>query len=144
MRFAEFYAGQIISAGPTVVTQAEVLEYAQRFDPQWFHTDVEKAKGGLFGELIASGWHTCAMAMRMIVDSALHDSESFASPGLNYVKWPNPVRVGDALSLRATVLDVRRSESKPHLGILLWRWQLFNQGGAPVLDVEATSLFHLK
>ena len=81
--------------------------------------------------------------MKLLVPVALAGSESFASPGLKYVKWPNPVRPNDELSLQATVMDVRRSSSRPTMGILHWRWQLFNQDGAEVLDLEATSLFDL-
>jgi acyl dehydratase len=143
MKFAEFYPGQVIEAGPTTVTEAEIIGFAQAYDPQWFHTDVEASKAGLHGGLIASGWHTCGIAMRLMVDKALKGSESFASPGLAYLKWTHPVRPGDSLSVKATVLETRRSASKPTLGILRWRWQLFNQNAAQVLDVEATSLFDL-
>jgi acyl dehydratase len=80
----------------------------------------------------------------LVADSFLAGSESFASPGLGYVKWPNPVRPGDVLRLRVTVLETRTSQSKPDLGILKWRWQLQNQTGAEVLDIEATSLFKLQ
>ena len=81
--------------------------------------------------------------MRLIVDAALRGSESFASPGIAYVKWPNPVRPGESLHLRATVIDVRRSRHQPTLGILRWRWQLFNERDLEVLDLEATSMFYL-
>ena len=143
MRFAEFHAGQVIEAGPFELTEAELLAFAKAYDPQWFHTDPAAAAGGRFGGLIASGWQTCGIAMRLVADAALAGSESFASPGLAYVKWPNPVHPGDVLSLRATVLEARRASSKPTLGILRWRWQLFNVAGAEVLDLEATSLFDL-
>ena len=143
MKFAEFTAGQVIEAGPYAVTEAEVLQFATAYDPQWFHTDPKAAAAGRFGGLIASGWHTCGMAMRLIADKVLHGSESFASPGLAYIKWPHPVRPGDALSVRATVLDVRVSKSKGAMGILRWRWQMANAQGMEVLDLEATSLFDL-
>ncbi|MGH6626866.1 MAG: MaoC family dehydratase [Burkholderiaceae bacterium] len=143
MKFAEFHAGQVIEAGPYAVSEAELVQFARAYDPQWFHTDPAAAGQGPFGGLIASGWHTCGIAMRLVADAALAGSESFASPGLAYVKWPHPVRPGDALSLRATVLEARRSRSQPHLGILRWRWQLFNAAGREVLDLEATSLFEL-
>src|SRR5690606_3102537 len=110
---------------------------------QWFHTEAAAAAEGIFGGLIASGWHTCAIAMRLVVQAALEGSESFASPGLRYVRWPNPVRPGDLLRLRAEVIEARRSERKPRLGSLRWRWRLFNQHGAEVLDTEVTSLFRL-
>lgn len=143
MKFADFHAGQVIEAGPYVVTEVEVLQFAKAYDPQWFHTDAEQAAEGPFGGLIASGWHTGAIAMRLVTDAALIDSESFASPGLAHLKWPNPVRPGDALRLVADVIEVRRSEKRPALGILRWRWRLFNQRELVVLDLEATSLFRL-
>ena len=143
MRFAEFAPGQVITAGPYEVGEAELLQFAGAYDPQWFHTDPGAAAQGRFGGLIASGWHTCGIAMRLVADAALAGSESFASPGLAYVKWPHPVRPGDRLTLRATVIETRRSRSQPHLGILRWRWQLFNQQQREVLDLEATSLFDL-
>jgi acyl dehydratase len=143
MKFAAFHAGQVIEAGPYQITEAEVLQFATAYDPQWFHTDPAAAARGRFGGLIASGWQTCGIAMRLAADAALHDSETFASPGLAYVKWRHPVRPGDALSLRATVIDARCASSQPTLGILRWRWQLFNAAGVEVLDLEATSLFDL-
>jgi len=143
MKFADFHPGQIIEAGPHRVSEDELRGFARDWDPQWFHTDPEAAAEGIFGGLIASGWHTCAIAMRLAVQAALEGSESFASPGLQYVRWPNPVRPGDALRLHAEVIEARRSASKPRLGILRWRWQLINQHGAQVLDTEVTSLFRL-
>ena len=143
MKFAEFHAGQVIEAGPYLVSEQEVLEFARAYDPQWFHTDPDAARQGPFQGLIASGWHTCGIAMRLLADVALKGSESFASPGLDYVKWKHPVRPGDQLSVRATVLETRRSKSQGKLGILRWRWQLFNAHGTEVLDLEATSLFDL-
>ncbi len=144
MQFADFHAGQVIEAGPYVLTEAELVQFARAYDPQWFHTDAEAAAESPFGGLIASGWHTCSIAMRLVVDAVLAGSESFASPGLEHVRWPNPVRPGDALRLVADVIEVRRSEKRPTLGILRWRWRLFNQRELLVLDVEVTSLFKLK
>ena len=143
MKFNEFYAGQQISAGPYEVKLDEVLEFARAYDPQWFHVDADAAANGPFKGLIASGWHTCSIAMRLIVEAALADSETYASPGLNYVKWPQPVRPADRLTLLATVIEVRRSSSSPELGILRWRWQMYNQHDVEVLDLEATSFFDL-
>ena len=143
MKFAEFTPGQLIEAGPYVLGEAELLDFARAWDPQWFHTDPQTAAQGRFGGLIASGWQTCGIAMRLAVQAALEGSESFASPGVEKIRWPHPVRPGDALSLRATVIETRRSRSQPTLGILRWRWQLFNQHGAEVLDLDATSLFDL-
>jgi acyl dehydratase len=144
MKFAEFHPGQVIEAGPCLVTEAELLQFAKAYDPQWFHTDPEAAAEGPFGGLIASGWHTGGIAMRLVTEAALAGSESFASPGLAYVKWPNPVRPGDSLRLVAEVIEVRRSEKRATLGILRWRWRLINQREQEVLDLEATSLFKLE
>ncbi len=143
MKFADFHPGQLIHGGPYTVTQMDSIAFAAAYDPQWFHTDELAAQGGSFGGLIVSGWHTCAIAMRLVVDAALQGSESFASPGLKYVRWPHPVRPGDTLRLEAQVIDARRSESRKELGILEWRWQLFNQSCRQVLDLEATSMFKL-
>lgn len=143
MKFPEFQPGMVISAGPYEVSEAEVLQFAKAFDPQWFHTDPEAAKNSRFGGLIASGWHTCGIAMRMIADKVLYGSESFASPGLAYIKWPHPVRPGDSLTVQATVLEVRVSRSQTGMGILRWRWQMRNASNIEVLDLEATSLFDL-
>ena len=143
MKFAEFTQGLVIEAGAYHLTEDEVLSFAKAWDPQWFHTDPEAAAQGRHGGLIASGWQTCGIAMRLMADKALHGSESFASPGLAYIKWLHPVRPGDDLSVRATVLDTRVARSQPGLGILRWRWQLFNAKYVEVLDLEATSLFDL-
>jgi acyl dehydratase len=144
VKFAEFHEGQVIEAGPYQVTEAEVLQFARAYDPQWFHTEPEAALDSPFGGLIASGWHTASIAMRLVVDAALKGSESFASPGLAYLKWPNPVRPDDSLRVMAEVLEVRRSDKRPNLGILRWQWRLFNQRKLMVLELEATSLFMLE
>lgn len=143
MKFAEFKEGMLIHAGPVTVTEAEMLHFARQYDPQWFHTDVERAAQGRWGGLIASGWHTCALAMRMAVDAALHDSESFGSPGLGEVRWRVPVRPGDELRLEARVHALRRSASREDLGIVNWAWVVRNQHGEAVLELDATSLFDL-
>ncbi len=143
MKFADFHVDQVITAGPCRVDEAEIVAFAKLYDPQWFHTDPERSATGFHNGLIASGWHTCGIAMRLAVQAALAGSESFASPGLAYVKWPHPVRPGDELRLQATVLEVRRARGKSTLGILRWRWQLSNAQGVDVLDLEATSLFNL-
>ncbi|MFY2844905.1 MaoC family dehydratase [Achromobacter ruhlandii] len=143
MKFADFKDGMLIKAGPVTITEAEILEFARKYDPQWFHTDLKRAAEGRWGGLIASGWHTCALAMRMAVDAALHDSESFGSPGLGEVRWRTPVRPGDQLRLEARVQGVRTSSSRPDLGIITWAWTVINQHDEAVLELDATSLFDL-
>ena len=143
MKFDEFHPGQCLSYGPVSISEPEILAFARDYDPQWFHVDVARASAGRWQGLIASGWHTCGIAMRLAVEGALDGSESFGSPGLEYLKWLAPVRPGDALTLDAEILDVRRSERTPALGILRWRWRLRNQTGTAVLELVATNLFDL-
>ena len=143
MKFSEFKTGQVFKFGSYTLGEEEILEFASRYDPQWFHTDVEKARTGPYGGLIASGWNTCGIAMRLVTDELLIDSGSIGSPGLDYIKWRNPVRVDDVLSVVVTILDTKQSRSRPNLGILRWQWQLFNAKGDEVLDLEATSFFEM-
>lgn len=143
MKFAELRQGMVIQGGPLKVTQEEILDFARKFDPQWFHVDPRRADEGRWGGLIASGWHTCAMAMRMAVDAILHDSESFGSPGLGEVRWRVPVRPGDTLTLQARVQGARISSSREDLGIVNWAWMVYNQHAEVVLELDATSLFDL-
>lgn len=143
MKFAELRQGMVIKGGPVKVSREEVLEFARKYDPQWFHVDEKRAQEGRWGGLIASGWHTCALAMRMAVDAVLHDSESFGSPGLGEVRWRVPVRPGDKLTLHARVQGARTSASRQDLGIITWTWFIYNQHDEVVLELDATSLFDL-
>lgn len=133
----------VSEVGPVRITELDILEFAKRYDPQWFHVDPAAAAAGPYGGLIASGWQTCSLAMRLTVDHFLRDSESFGSPGLAYLKWLAPVRPNDELTLKATVLEKRFSARNSMIGVLRWRWQVRNQESVEVLDLEATSLFQL-
>lgn len=144
MKFSEFKVGMVIEHPPVMVDEAEMLAFAKAYDPQWFHVDAERAHEGRWDGLIASGWLTCSLAMRMAVDAVLHDSESFGSPGLEKLRWLHPVRAGDTLRLEAVVNSVRTSETRKELGIVRWAWRLYNQRDEQVLDAEVTSLFDLK
>jgi acyl dehydratase len=144
VKFSEFHVGQVLTRGPVTLSAEDITGFARQWDPQWFHTDPEAADRGPFQGLIASGWNTCALAMRVACEAVFDGSESFASPGVSYIRWPRPVRPGEPLMWRAEVLEVRRSAKQPHLGVLRWRWQLFTQaGGREVLDLETTSMFDL-
>jgi acyl dehydratase len=143
MKFKDLKAGKLFTLGPVEVDADELVSFATRYDAQWFHTDPERAQAGPWQGLIASGWHTCAMAMKLVSTEILHDSESFASPGLSYLRWPNPVRAGDVLTLTVRVIEARLAENKPWLGIVRWQWVMHNATGGEVLDLEATSLFRL-
>ena len=113
MKYAEFDVGQVLHAGPYTVTEPEILAFARQWDPQWFHTDEAAADDGPFSGLIASGWHTCCMAMRLVADQVLKDSESFASPGMEKLQWLQPVRPGDELTVHLFIREVRRSQKRP-------------------------------
>ena|SRR5579859_1259510 len=140
MRFTQIKAGDVIDGGRRTVTEAEIIEFARRYDPQWFHTDPARAHDSRWKGLISSGWLTCSIAMELAVKSVLHDSESIGSPGVEQLKWLNPVRPGDELALRIEVLEARTSRSGS-VGIVKWRWTLTTQAGVAVLDMIATSLF---
>jgi len=143
MQFSEFQPGQVIEAGPVFIGEAEIIAFARDHDPQWFHMDPAAAAQGKFGGVIASGWHICSTAMRLVADAALAGSEASASPGVAYIRWPNPVRAGDQLRLKAEVLEVSLSRKRETLGKLRWRWRLINQNDQEVLDLEVTTLFEL-
>ncbi|HLR13086.1 MAG TPA: MaoC family dehydratase [Burkholderiaceae bacterium] len=143
MKYQDFQVGMVITHPPVEVTEDEMLAFARQYDPQWFHTDVEQAEHGRWEGLIGSGWLTCGLAMRMMTHAALHDSEAFGSPGLTNLRWPHPVRPGDALRLEATVESIRQSASREDLGIVRWTWRMFNQHDKLVLELEVTTLFDL-
>jgi acyl dehydratase len=143
MQFADLKPGMVIKRGPRAVTAEEIVEFAARYDPQWFHLDAERARQSRWNGLIGSGWMTCGIAMELAVAGVLSDSNSIGSPGLEYLKWPNPVRPGDQLELRIEVLGSRVSRSSA-LGIVRWRWLLSTQHGDTVLDLIATSLFQIE
>ncbi len=103
----------------------------------------QRARASRWNGLIASGWHTCCLAMKLVVDNVLAGSESFGSPGLTDLKWSSPVRPGDQLRLQIEVVDVRTARSRPTLGIVRWIWRMRNQHDAEVLSLAATSLFEL-
>src|ERR1051326_7410847 len=123
MRFAQIKGGMVISGGRRKLTEAEIIEFASRYDPQWFHTDPARAANSRWKGLISSGWLTCSIAMELAVKNVLADSESIGSPGIEQLKWLNPVRPGDELGLRIEVIETRTSRSGA-VGILKWRWVL--------------------
>jgi acyl dehydratase len=144
MKFKDFEVGMVIRHEPVTVTEEEMLEFARKYDPQWFHVDAKRADEGRWGGLSASGWLTGGIAMRMAVDAALDDSDSFGSPGLERLRWVKPVRAGDSLRLEASVDSKRVSSSRPDLGIVRWTWHLYNQNDELVFETEATNLFEIE
>ena len=140
-RYFEDYAPEgVYEIGEVTVTEAEIIEFARQFDPQYFHTDPEKAKRSRFGGLIASGWHTASLIMRLYVDRYLSHIASLASPGVDELRWPNPVRPGDTLRVRVTVLETRPSRSKPDRGIVRGKIEAFNQRDELVISMVGISI----
>jgi acyl dehydratase len=127
-------------AGPTL-TEESIIEFASKYDPQYFHTDPEAAKASMFGGLIASGWHTVSLCMRLICDAYLSHAASLGSPGVNEVRWLKPVRPGDTLALRMTVVETKPSSSKPDRGTVLHRWEILNQNKEIVMRMEGYGMF---
>ena len=132
----DFITGSVAEAGSVLVTEDEVLDFARRYDPQPFHTDPAAAKNWPYGGLIASGWHTAAMMMRLVVDNFIDGETSLGSPGLGSIRWKLPVRPGDVLRVRARVLDNRRSQSKPDRGTVTLEVEVLNQRDEVVMTVE--------
>jgi acyl dehydratase len=137
----DFPAGHSRDFGGMTVQRDAVLAFARQFDPQPFHVDEEAARASLFGGLCASGWHTCAMAMRMMCDAYLLDSASLGSPGIDALRWLRPVYPDDVLRMRMTVLAARPMASKPHVGLVQSRWDVSNQHGDMVLTMEGWGMF---
>lgn len=137
----DFHDGQIIDLGSRTVSREEIIEFASQYDPQPFHTDEQAAKESIYGGLIASGWHTVAMFMRLLVDGLLSRAASMGSPGVDEVRWLTPVRPGDTLRARGVVLAVVPSRSKPDRGILRITYEMFNQSGEQVLSIKGIGMF---
>ena len=139
--FEDFEVGRKIVAGSRTVTEAEIIGFATQFDPQPFHVDREAAEKSMYGGIIASGWHTCAMMMRVIVDGFLRDSSSLGSPGVDEIRWLKPVRGGDTLKVTVTALDTKASTSKPDRGVVVTQWEASNQHGDVVAVVKGRAMF---
>jgi acyl dehydratase len=137
----DFKVGDTAPMGERVVGKAEVIAFGEAYDPQPFHVDEQAARDSMYGGLIASGWHTCAMVMRMIVDSYMRDSASLGSPGIDHVRWLKPVRPGDTIRATRTVLESRASKSRPDMGLVKTRWDVFNQDGDTVMTLEGYNMF---
>jgi len=142
--FEDYIAGTTQEFGSIEVEHAEVLSFAQRFDPQTFHTDPEAAKELIYGGLIASGWHTASLMMRMVVDHYLASSSSLGSPGVDELRWLKPVRPGDTLSIRATIVEATRSRSKPDRGLVRTLIEVLNQDREVVMSLKAMNLMRCR
>ena len=139
--FEDFRPGQTVELGSRTVTEEEIVAFGRQWDPQPFHTDAEAARDSVFGGLIASGWHTGAMWMRLYVDSLLGGSASQGSPGVEELRWLAPVRPGDTLTGRLEVLEAVPSERRPDRGTVRIRAEMVNQDGVTVMSMTSRGHF---
>jgi acyl dehydratase len=135
--FEDYVPGFTVDCGSVSVSEAEIIAFAKEFDPQPFHVDPVGAADGPFGGLIASGWHTTSLTMRQLVDQWVSPESSLGAAGVDEIRWPRPVRPGDTLHVRATVLEARRSNSKPDRGIIRSVAEVTNQDGDTVMRLTA-------
>jgi acyl dehydratase len=141
MYLEDFKTGDEAEFGRYEVTREEILEFARKYDPQPFHVDDEMAKKTHFGGLVASGWHTCAITMRMIFEQIMDYGTSLGSPGVNKIRWLKPVRPGDILRVHTTVGEVRASKSRPEMGSVEIFHRILNQSDEVVMTMEAIALY---
>ncbi|MFW2333452.1 MaoC family dehydratase [Ilumatobacter sp.] len=139
--FDDFVVGEVIELGSVEITEDAIVEFAREFDPQPFHTDAVAARETPYGGLIASGWHTCSLYMRLLCDAVISDSSSQGSSGMDELRWLVPVRPGDTLTAHYTVLDARRSSTKPHRGTVTFRSEMLNQHDEVVLRMVGRGLY---
>jgi acyl dehydratase len=140
----DFRVGDSTEMGRHTFTEDEILSFGREFDPQPFHTDPAAAGETVFGGLIASGWHTCSVGMRLMVQSYLARTVSLGSPGIDDIRWLKPVRPGDTLVYRRTVVEARASTTRKGVGLVKHRWEAVNQHGELVLTMEGWGLFGRK
>ncbi len=139
--FEDMVVGETIEVGTRTVSEAEILAFAREFDPQPFHVDPEAAAKSIYGGIIASGWHTCSMMMRMMVENFLGQAASLGSPGVDEVRWLKPVRAGDTLSVSTRATSATPSTSKPDRGVVATEWRAINQRGELVATVKGMGMF---
>ena len=137
----DFTPGQEIKLGSRSVSKEEIIAFATQFDPQLFHIDEDAAKETIYGGLIASGWHTVLLFMRLLADGLLANAASMGSPGVDEVRWLKPVRPGDTLSARGVVKEVVPSRSKPDRGMIKTTYEMYNQDGEKVLSMKGLGMF---
>jgi len=139
--YEDFKVGEVSTFGPRLVTREEIISFASEFDPQPMHLDEEAAKKSLLKGLSASGWHSCAMMMRMLYDGFISQSSSLGGPGIDEMRWIKPVRPGDQLTCRMTVLDKRDSNSRPQMGFVRFNLEMLNQHNEVVLQASWPAMF---
>jgi acyl dehydratase len=137
----DFTPGSVETYGPRAVTREEIIAFAAEFDPQPMHLDEEAARATLLGGLAASGWHSCAILMRMICDGFMLDSSSMGSGGVDQVRWMRPLRPGDRVTVRRTVVETRASKSRPTMGTARFNFELNNQAGETIMTMACAIMF---
>ena len=137
----DMQVGQVRELGHATLTREEIINFANQFDPQPFHLDEEAARQSVFGGLCASGWHTCSLAMRLMVTNFLCHTSSMGSPGLENIRWLKPVFPGDTLRLQSSVLETRPMGKRPDIGMTRNLWEMFNQHNDKVLHMEGWGMF---
>lgn len=137
----DFIVGSVREVGSRTLTAKEMIAFAREYDPQYFHIDDEAAKASIYGGLIASGWQTASIAHRMVIDDLGRSTASMGSPGLDELRWLEPVRPGDTLTLRIEILEVRPSQKKPDRGSVRMRYELLNQNRQIVMRMSAIGIF---
>src|ERR1700680_4631078 len=142
--FEDYIPGSAFEFGTISVEEAEIIDFAKRFDPQEMHVDAESAARGPFGGLIASGWHTAGLAMRLLVDNYVSKVAGLASPGVDEVRWARPARPRDSLRIRVSVLEARRSQSKPDRGLVRALVEVFNQNRELVMSFKAMNILRCR
>ena len=140
----DFQIGERAELGRHTFTEEEIVEFGRRYDPQPFHIDVEGAKQSAFGGLIASGWQTCAIGMRLMVEGYIRQTVSLGSPGIDNIRWLKPVRPGDTIAYSRIVLESRASTTRKGVGLVKHRWEAVNQRGELVLTMEGWGMFGRK
>jgi acyl dehydratase len=139
LAFEDFHSGRVFEHGPRRLPREEMIAFAAEFDPQPMHLDETAARATMVGGLAASGWYACCILMRMSTDAFVNNSTSMGAPGVDEVKWLAPIRPDDEITLRATVLDTRVSNSRPEMGFVRFNFELFNGAGERVMTL-VTSL----
>jgi acyl dehydratase len=142
--FEDYLPGAVLEYGAIPLSESEIIRFAKQFDPQYFHVDTAAAENGPYGGLIASGWHTAAVMMRLIVDHYLPTSASLGSPGIDEIRWTRPVRPGDSLSVRITILEAKRSTSKPDRGMVRALIEVLNQNQECVMTMKGMNLMRCR
>jgi acyl dehydratase len=140
----DFKVGERSEMGSHTFGEAEIVAFARQFDPQPFHLDAQAAAKTPFGGLIASGWHTCAVGMRLMVDQYIGRTLSLGSPGIEDIRWLRPVRAGDTLTYSRTVTESRASTTRAGVGLVKHRWEAVNQSGETVLTMEGWGMYGRK